>query len=268
MPLIGWSDLGQMAFWVAALKIIWLNVVLSANNLVLIAMACRGLPPSRRLLGMTLGVGSAILFCIVFAEIITWLMVLPYVKLISGLALLYIAVKLLVQQEAERGEVEPAAHFWRVVRLVTISNIIVSLDNVIATALAAQGDFALLVIGLGVTVPATIAGAAVIGQLLDRFPVLLWLGTLLLGWVAGDAIVSDAAVESYLAARLNVAEVQGVALAAAPICAALALGLGASLRRVRRSRLPKGQLDPRQRSIVGRAIDDAPASSTRHQERA
>lgn len=239
MSTIDLGGVGQMAFWAAALKVIWLNIVLSGNNVVLIAMACRGLPPARRLAGMTLGVASAILLCILFAEIITWLMVLPYVKLISGLALLYIAVKLLLPDETERDRVDPPEQLWHVVRVVTISNIIVSLDNVIATAVAAQGNFALLVIGLGVTVPATIAGAAVTEQLLDRFPTLLWAGTLLLGWVAGDAIVADAVVETYLAARLNAAEAHDVALAAAPICAALVLGVGASLRRACRPRSPK-----------------------------
>jgi YjbE family integral membrane protein len=242
MSKFNWSGLEQMAFWTAALKVIWLNIVLSGNNVVLIAMACRGLPASRRLLAMTLGVASAILFCIVFAEIITWLMVLPYVKLISGIALFYIAVKLLLPEETEQDDVDLPEHLWHVVRVVTISNVIVSLDNVIATAVAAEGNFALMVIGLGVTVPATIAGAAVTEQLLGRFPVLLWAGTLLLGWVAGDAIVADSVVQNYLTARLNAAEVRDVALAAAPICAALVLGVGGSLRRACRPRSPKERL--------------------------
>ena len=242
MSKFNWSGLEQMAFWTAALKVIWLNVVLSVNNVVLIAMTCRGLPPSQRLFAITLGVASAILFCIVFAEIITWLMVLPYVKLISGIALFYIAVKLLLPEETEQDDVDLPEHLWHVVRVVTISNVIVSLDNVIATAVAAEGNLALLVIGLGVTVPATIVGAAVTEQLLSRFPVLLWAGTLLLGWVAGDAIVADSVVQNYLTARLNAAEVRDVALAAAPICAALVLGVGGSLRRACRPRSPKERL--------------------------
>jgi predicted tellurium resistance membrane protein TerC len=139
----------------------------------------------------------------------------------------------------EQDDVDPPEHLWHVVRVVTISNIIVSLDNVIATAVAAEGNFALLVIGLGVTVPATIAGAAAIEQLLDRFPVLQWAGTLLLGWVAGDAIVADPVVQNYLTTRFNAVEVRDIALAAAPVCAVLVLGVAGSLRRACRPRSQK-----------------------------
>lgn len=237
MLLISWSDLGQVAFWVAALKIIWINILLFGNNVVLIAMACRELPPRRRLLGTTLGVGLAILLCILFAEIVTWLMLLPYVKLIAGLALSVIAIKLMLPDESVQTEIEPATHLWRVVRIITLSNIILSLDNVIATAAAAQGNVALLVIGLTISVPATVVGATLIGRLLDQFPVLIWAGTVLLGWVAGDAIAADPVVEKFLAALLNTAAAHDVALSAAPLCAVLVLGVGGLWRHARQSSL-------------------------------
>ena len=228
-----WSDLGQVAFWIAAFKIIWINILLSGNNVVLIAMTCRGLPPRRRLLGTVLGVGLAVLLCILFAELVTWLMTLPYLRLGAGIALTYIAVKLLLPEEGKHREIDSAAHLWRVVRVIAVSNIIVSLDNVIATAAAAQGDTALLVIGLAISVPATIAGVTLIGRLLEQFPVLVWAGTLLLGWVAGEVIASDPFIETYLVAHLNAAEAHDVALSAPPICASLVLGVGGMLRRAR-----------------------------------
>src|SRR5262245_30711020 len=149
----GWNDLGQTAFWVALLKIMWINILLSGDNAVVIAMACRGLPPRQRMWGMVLGAGVAVLLRIVFTGVVASLMLLPYLKLIGGLALFYIAAKLLVPDDPDESEVEAVEHLWRAVRIVAVADIIMSLDNVIAIAAAAQGNMALLVIGLGISIP-------------------------------------------------------------------------------------------------------------------
>src|SRR5215475_8680907 len=118
MVTSGWNEVGEPTFWVALLQIMWINVLLSSDNAVVIAMACIGLPPRQRLWGMILGAGVAVLLRIVFTVVIAQLMQLPYLKLIGGLALFYIAAKLLVPEEGDDNEVEAVEHLWRAVRIV------------------------------------------------------------------------------------------------------------------------------------------------------
>jgi YjbE family integral membrane protein len=184
------ADMQQPSFWLAVGKIIWINVLLSGDNALVIAMACRGLHGRSRLWGMIIGAGIAVLLLIVFTGIVATLLSLPYLKLIGGIALIVIAAKLLVPED-ESDEITAGTTLWHAVRIVVIADIIMSLDNVIAVAAAANGQLSLLVIGLAVSIPMIIAGAALIMLVLDRFPVLIWLGAMLLGWIAGDVIVSD-----------------------------------------------------------------------------
>ena len=184
------TDMQKPAFWLAVGKIIWINVLLSGDNALVIAMACRGLHGRSRLWGMIIGAGIAVLLLIVFTGIVATLLSLPYLKLIGGLALIVIAAKLLVPED-ENDEIAAGTTLWHAVRIVVIADIIMSLDNVIAVAAAANGQLSLLVIGLAVSIPMIIAGAALIMLVLDRFPVLIWIGAMLLGWIAGDVIVSD-----------------------------------------------------------------------------
>jgi YjbE family integral membrane protein len=184
------ADMQQPAFWLAVGKIIWINVLLSGDNALVIAMACRGLHGRSRLWGMIIGAGIAVVLLIAFTGIVATLMSLPYLKLIGGLALIVIAAKLLVPED-ENDEIAAGTTLWHAVRIVVIADIIMSLDNVIAVAAAANGQLSLLVIGLAVSIPMIIAGAALIMLVLDRFPVLIWIGAMLLGWIAGDVIVSD-----------------------------------------------------------------------------
>src|SRR5215470_19217791 len=199
----GWSEMGQATFWVALVKIMWINILLSGDNAVVIAMACRGLPHRQRLWGMVLGAGVAVLLRIIFTGVVASLMLLPYLKIVGGLALFYIAAKLLVPEDADEDEVEAVEHLWRAVRIVAIADIIMSLDNVIAIAAAAQGNMALLVIGLGVSIPLIVAGAALIMALLDRFPILVWAGAGLLGWIVGEVLANDPVVLGYLTTKFG-----------------------------------------------------------------
>lgn len=191
------ADLQKPSFWFAVGKIIWINVLLSGDNALVIAMACRGLAPRQRLWGMTIGAGIAVVLLIAFTGIVATLMVLPYLKLIGGLALSLIAAKLLVPDD-EGDDVTAGTSLWHAVRIVVIADIIMSLDNVIAVAAAANGEPALLVLGLAISIPMIIAGAALIMLVLDRFPILIWLGATLLGWIAGDVIETDPAVQPVL----------------------------------------------------------------------
>jgi YjbE family integral membrane protein len=172
------------AFWLAVGKIIWINVLLSGDNALVIAMACRGLHGRHRLWGMIIGV-------------VATLMALPYLKLAGGLALLVIAAKLLVPED-ENNEIAAGATLWQAIRIVVVADIIMSLDNVIAVAAAANGELPLLILGLAISIPMIIAGAALIMMVLDRVPILVWLGAMLLGWIAGDVIETDPAVQPWL----------------------------------------------------------------------
>ena len=191
------TDLQKPTFWLAVGKIIWINVLLSGDNALVIAMACRGLAPRQRLWGMVIGAGIAVVLLIAFTGVVATLMVLPYLKLVGGLALLVIAARLLVP-EGEGDNVTAGTSLWHAIRIVVIADIIMSLDNVIAVAAAANGELQLLVLGLAISIPIIIAGAALIMMVLDRLPILVWLGAILLGWIAGDVIATDPAVHPFL----------------------------------------------------------------------
>ena len=195
-------DMQTPAFWLAVGKIIWINVLLSGDNALVIAMACRGLAPRLRLWGMVIGAGIAVVLLIAFTGIVARLMVLPYLKLVGGLALLVIAAKLLVPED-EGDDVTAGTSLWHAIRIVVIADIVMSLDNVIAVAAAANGQLPLLILGLAISIPMIIAGAALIMLVLDRFPILVWLGATLLGWIAGDVIATDPAVQPWLARLLD-----------------------------------------------------------------
>jgi YjbE family integral membrane protein len=191
------NEMQQPAFWVAVGKIIWINVLLSGDNALVIALACRGLEPRQRLWGMIFGAAAAVILRIIFTGIVATLMALPYLKLVGGLALIVIAAKLLVPED-ESEDVKSASHLWAAVQIVVVADIVMSLDNVIAVAAAANGSVPLLVLGLAISVPLIVAGAALIMALLNRLPILVWAGAALLGWIAGDVIATDPAVHPIL----------------------------------------------------------------------
>ena len=196
------TDMQTPAFWLAVGKIIWINVLLSGDNALVIAMACRGLAPRQRLWGMVIGAGIAVMLLIAFTGIVAKLMVLPYLKLVGGIALFVIAAKLLVPED-EGEDVTAGTSLWHAIRIVVIADVVMSLDNVIAVAAAANGQLSLLILGLTVSIPMIIAGAALIMMVLDRFPILIWLGATLLGWIAGDVIETDPAVHPFLQRLLD-----------------------------------------------------------------
>jgi YjbE family integral membrane protein len=192
------TEMQQPAFWVAVGKIIWINVLLSGDNALVIALACRGLEPRQRLWGMILGAAAAVVLRIIFTTIVATLMGLPYLKLVGGLALIVIAAKLLVPEEEDEDGVKSASHLWAAVQIVVVADIVMSLDNVIAVAAAANGSVPLLVLGLAISVPLIVAGAALIMALLNKLPILVWAGAALLGWIAGDVIATDPAIHPML----------------------------------------------------------------------
>ena len=174
------------------LKIVGLNIILSGDNAVVIALACRALPAKQRMWGIILGAGAAVVLRIVFTIALQYLLNWPWLQLIGGVLLLYIAIKLLLGEEADEDSIEAKGNLWGAVRTVAIADMVMSLDNVLAIAAAAGKDNTPLIIaGLAMSIPLIVAGAALITTLLHRFPILVWVGAALLGWVAGDLFLSD-----------------------------------------------------------------------------
>jgi YjbE family integral membrane protein len=207
--------------------------LLSGDNAVVIAMACRGLAPRQRFWGLAIGVTLAVLLRIVFAAVLTQLLQLPYVQLIAGAALLYIGAKLLAPEEADKHNVRAASTLWGAVGIIVVADTILSLDNILPIAAVARGDIALLVIGLAAAIPLIVAGAALMMRLLDRFPVLVWAGAALLGWIAGDVMAADPVVQRYLIPAFGGTVAGHIEFAAAVAGAALVILLGAMQRRAR-----------------------------------
>ena len=211
-----WADVLQPAFWVAAGQIILINIVLSGDNAVVIALACRTLPPKERFWGMILGAGVAVVLRIIFTVFVAQAMEYQFVALGGGLLLLWVAVKLVVPEEdGGEGKVAAAENLWRAVRIVAIADIVMSLDNVIAIAGAAKSaadvvdpahggaiKAILIIFGLVTSIPLIIAGSALLMSLLDRYPILIWAGAALLGWVAGDIMLKDAGLPAWISADL------------------------------------------------------------------
>lgn len=189
------------AFWTALGQIIGVNIILSGDNAVVIALACRNLPERYRNKAIFAGSAGAIILRVVFSIFVVELMTFPYLKLIGGLLLLWIGVKLIVPEDEHGDGVEGASSLWGAIRTVVIADAVMSLDNVIAIAAAARGNFALLVIGLAISIPLIIVGSQLILKILVRYPVLVVAGGGLLGWIAGEVIVTDPSIEHWVDAN-------------------------------------------------------------------
>ncbi len=208
--------------WIALGQIIWINALLSGDNAVVIAMACRSLPDNQRKIGMVLGAGVAIGLRIIFTMIIVTLMGIPYLKIVGALALLWIAIDLI--RPKDEGEHGVAAHdnVWRAVGTIAIADLVMSLDNVIAIAGVAGDHWGLLIIGLVISIPMIVAGSAAILWLIDKFPVVVWAGAALLGFVAGEMLLTDVA----LAERFGEEFVHSWEMTVALACAAAVVVVG------------------------------------------
>lgn len=187
-------DFTSSQFWLSVLQIVWIDLLLSGDNAVVIALACRSLPEKQRKVGIWLGAGAAILLRILFALVVSYLMGLPFLKVLGGVLLFWIAIKLVVGEEEAHDGIESSDSLWRAVKTIAIADAVMSLDNVIAIAAASRGHPELFIFGLLLSIPLIIYGSQIIMDLLTRFPLLIWLGAALLGWIAGEMIVSDVAV--------------------------------------------------------------------------
>jgi YjbE family integral membrane protein len=200
-------DLASSSFWLAALEIVVINILLSGDNAVVIALACRNLPGRQRTFGIVLGAAGAIVLRIVLTFFAVQLLGLPWLKLVGGVLLLWIGIKLIAEEdgegEDEDGKIAASDRLWGAVRTVVVADLVMSIDNVLGVAAAAKGSLLLLVFGLVVSIPLVIAGSQVILKLIERFPVLILAGGGLLGWVAGEMMVEDAAIAPWIGAHAH-----------------------------------------------------------------
>jgi YjbE family integral membrane protein len=186
-------------FWLGLLEIIGINIILSGDNAVVIALACRNLADGVRSKAIIAGSAGAIVLRIVFSLFIVYLLDVPYLKLVGSFLLLWIGVKLLIPEDEGHGDKIKAGHnIWSAVQTVIIADAVMSLDNVIAIAAAAHGHILLIVIGLMISVPLIVFGSAIMLKVLVRFPILVVFGGGLLGWIAGEILLTDPVLASFV----------------------------------------------------------------------
>lgn len=191
-------------FWVAVGQIILIDILLGGDNAVVIALACRSLPPEQRRKGIIWGTAGAIILRVILIAFALALLAVPYLKLVGAILLVWIGVKLLVpEDEDEHSNIQASDKLWGAVKTVIVADLVMSVDNVIAIAGAAQGageqhQLALVIFGLLVSIPIIVWGSQLVLKLMDRFPLIITLGGMLLGWIAGTMAHTDPAVVSYL----------------------------------------------------------------------
>ncbi|MBK7026615.1 MAG: TerC family protein [Polaromonas sp.] len=192
-------------FWIAVGQIIMIDILLGGDNAVVIALACRGLPPEQRKWGIIWGTVGAIVLRVLLIAFALTLLTVPYLKLVGAVLLLWIGIKLLMPQEDEsHGNINSSDKLWGAVKTVIIADLVMSVDNVLAIAGAAENagnhQLGLVIFGLLVSIPIIVAGSQIVLKLMDRFPHIITLGGMLLGWIAGQMAITDPAVKQWFEA--------------------------------------------------------------------
>ena len=222
-------------FWVGLLKIIWINIILSGDNAVVIALAARSLPPAQQKKAVLFGSGAAVVLRIVLTVVAVQLLALPHLQIVGGLLLLWIGTQLLGDGDDGEGESKEYGSLMAAVRTILIADLVMSLDNVIAVAAAAKGSMLLLILGLAISIPLVIFGSTLMIRLMERYPVVVTFGAGLIGWVGGETIISDNVLAPW------VQEAHWLHYAGPAVGAALVLGIGKLL--ARRGGTPDGHSD-------------------------
>jgi YjbE family integral membrane protein len=201
------TTIAEASFWIGLLQIVFINLILSGDNAVVIALACRGIPRHQQRLGIALGAGAAIVLRIIFSVFVVELFAVPYLKMVGGILLFWIAVQLLAtDSDDDSDEINAASTIFAAVRTVAIADAVMSLDNVIGIAAAAKGNIVLLALGLIISMPLIIYGSTLLLTVMGRFPFVVLLGGALIGWVAGDVTVSDPAIHAWLEVHVLAAD--------------------------------------------------------------
>jgi len=219
---------GMSEALVALVKIMLINVVLSGDNAVVIALACRKLSPKHQKLAFIWGSVGVVFLMVVLTAFVVYLLSLPYLEMVGSAMLLWIGIKLLMgEDEADDGGVEQKSTLMAAIRTIIIADMIMSLDNVLAMAGAAHGHMWMLIAGLVITVPVILFGSALLMKLMERFPIFVTIGAALIGWVAGEMVISDPAIKDWIDANASFLHI------VSPIvCAALVVIAGKVLERI------------------------------------
>ena len=188
-------------FWIGLLKIVWINIILSGDNAVVIALAARSLPPVQQNKAIAFGSGAAVVLRIVLTVVAAKLLELSFLQIIGGCLLLWIGLQLLTSGEEDEGASKGNGSMMTAIRTILIADLVMSLDNVIAVAAAAQGNMVLLILGLAISIPLVIFGSTLMIKLMERFPVIVILGAGLIGWVGGETIMNDKLLHGFVAAN-------------------------------------------------------------------
>ena len=213
-------DFTSPAFWAALGSIILANILLSGDNAVVIAMAARGLPASQQKKAIIFGSAAAIVMRIVLTLIAVKMLGLPYLKLAGGVALLWIGVNLMDEDDAAHDHAVKPIGIGAAVRTILVADLVMSLDNVLAVAAAAQGNTVLLVVGLAVSIPLIVFGSTMLLKVMERFPIIITVGAGLLGWLAGEMMLTDPAVHGWLG-EVPEAWIKGAGVAGAVLVVAV-----------------------------------------------
>lgn len=229
------AEFNSPTFWVDLLQIMGINILLSGDNAVVIALASRSLPDKQRNMAVLGGSAAAIVLRIVFCLVIVWLLAIPFLKLIGGLLLLWIGVKLIVPED-EHGEdgIAAKSNLWGAIQTIMVADAVMSLDNVVAIAAVAKDSVLLIVLGLIISVPLIVFGSQLVLRILNRFPILVMLGGGLLGWIAGEIIVSDPVIHGNIPLDPHLQE-----QIARPVLAIGVMALGTILARRKKAEAPE-----------------------------
>lgn len=196
-------DLTSPVFWVAVLQIIAIDIVLGGDNAVVIALASRRLPQEQRRKAIFWGVFGAIALRVVLIFFALQLLQIPYLKIVGGLLLFWIGLKLMAPQDEGGHEIDASTNLLGAIKTIIVADAVMSLDNVIAIAAAAKDNIGLVVFGLVISVPIIVWGSKLVLMLMDRFPIVIVAGAALLGWIAGDMLVHDVAVKDWVIANAS-----------------------------------------------------------------
>jgi YjbE family integral membrane protein len=191
------------AFLTALAQIMLVNIVLSGDNAVVIALAARNLQPQHQKKAILWGSGGAIVLRVLLTIVAVQLLKIPFLQFLGGLLLVWIALQLLLEEDAEEGDQKAHGDLWGAVKTILIADVVMSLDNTLAIAGVAKGDWTLLIVGLALSIPLIIVGSTVIMKIMDRFPIVVYVGAALIAWTAGEMMDSDAAIEPYMPAMFH-----------------------------------------------------------------
>src|SRR5512140_1962555 len=243
-------DFSLQAFWIPLFKIIWINIVLSGDNAVVIALAARSLPPRQQKLAVAWGSGAAEAMRIVLTLFAVALLQLAYLRLIGAALLLWIGVQLLLPEEGE-ANIDGHENLLAAIKTILIADLVMSLDNVIAVAAAAGDSITLLVLGLGISIPLVIFGSTLLMKVMERFPIIITAGGALLGFVAGEMAVSDPALRGWMGANFQLLDGKpvlagvGLDVIVGLVGAALVVTIGKLLARRQTAAVGESQEIPR-----------------------